>query len=91
MTTMIKDAPGGAELIRTLVATASDMGLAFAGEPDDKVRAHLDRALVNMQRGIANELGPNAASQIVAALKRAVMAQKAVAHHRACRPRLVRT
>lgn len=53
------------------------MGLAFAGEPDDRVRAHLDRRCVEMERGLAAELGPTAAAQIVAMLKRAVMAQKA--------------
>jgi hypothetical protein len=73
----LQDARGGAELIRSLVAAASDMGLAFAGEPDDKVRAHLDQSCVEMERGLAAELGPTAAGQIVAMLKRAVLAQKA--------------
>jgi hypothetical protein len=71
------DAPDGAEFVSTLVATASDMGLAFAGYPDDAVRDHLDRALVNMEIGIADELGPTAAAEIMVMLKRAVMAQKA--------------
>lgn len=53
------------------------MALAFAGYPDENVCAHLDRALVNMQRGIADDLGPTAAAQIMVALKLAVMAQKA--------------
>ena len=76
-TTMLKDLPGGVELIPILVAAASDMALAFTGYPDDAIRIHLDHALVNMTRGIADELGPTAAAQIVVALKRAVLAQKA--------------
>jgi hypothetical protein len=75
--TTLGDAPGSAEFVRILVTAASDMALAFAGCPDENVCAHLDRTLVNMQRGIAGELGPTAAAQIVTALKRAVMAQKA--------------
>ena len=77
MRTMLKDAPGGADFIRTLVAAASDMAQAFAGYPDDEVYAFLDRALFNMHRGIADELGPTAAAQIIVALKRTVMTQKA--------------
>jgi hypothetical protein len=74
---LLNDTAGGAELIRRLVAAASDIALAFAGYPDDSIRAHLDHALVNMERGIADELGPTAAAQIMVALKRAVLAHKA--------------
>jgi hypothetical protein len=77
MTVQLRDAPGSADFIRTLVAAASDMALAFAGYSDDAIRAHLDLALDNMHRRIAKELGAEAADQIVAALKLAVMAQKA--------------
>jgi hypothetical protein len=56
MTISLKDAPGSAEFIRTLVAAASDMALAFAGYPDETIRAHLDLALINMHRRIAKEL-----------------------------------
>ncbi len=77
MTVMLKDAPGADELIKRLVAASGDMGLAFAGEPDDRVSAHLDRALVTMQRGLADELGATMAAKIVTALKHAVMLRKA--------------
>jgi hypothetical protein len=75
--TMLKDTPGGAQLIERLVAASGDMGLAFAGEPSDRVHDHLDRALVTMQRGLAEELGATMAAKLVAALKRAVMLRKA--------------
>jgi hypothetical protein len=76
MKVILKDAHGGAEFIRTLVAAASDMGLAFAGYPDGAIRAHLDHALVNMERGIADELGPSAAAEIMVTFKAAVIGHK---------------
>jgi hypothetical protein len=77
MIIQLEDAPGGAELISSLITAASDMALAFAGEPDDKVRAHLDRSCVRMERRLAARIGPTAAAQIVAALKLEALAQKA--------------
>lgn len=76
-TGVVFNTTGGAELIECLAAASGDLGLAFAGEPNHRVRAHLDRALVTMERGLAEELGATMAAKIVAALKHAVLAQKA--------------
>jgi len=76
-TIMLKDAPGGAELIDRLVAAAGGMALAFVEGPDDKVRAHLDQNCDGIERALAEAVGAGTAREMVSVLLRAVLAEKA--------------
>jgi hypothetical protein len=71
------DAPGAADLVARLVAATSDMALAFVGEPDEKVRAHLERRRDGFERKLAEEIGAGTAREIVPVLFGAVLAEKA--------------
>jgi hypothetical protein len=74
--TLLKDAPGGERLISRLRDQAADLALFFVGEPDDKVRAHLNQTRANLERDLADTLGAKVAGQIAEGFCAAVMGRK---------------
>jgi len=73
---LVSSAMASEDKIHRMAAAATIGALSGYGR-HAKVRAHLDRALSHLQEGLAEDLGPEFAAKFVAALKRAVMLQKA--------------
>ena len=68
--------PEVARFVERCVKAAADMALAFMGEPDAKVHAHLEQGRESLTTKLAAELGAETAAAIVDALIKAVLAQK---------------
>jgi hypothetical protein len=73
---LFRDLPGGPEFIQRCIAAAADMSLAFSGEPDDKVLAHLHATRDHFEAKLAGEIGADNAATVVDTLIKVVMAQK---------------
>jgi hypothetical protein len=68
--------PAGQVFIRRVLAAIADMALAFAGEPDEKVRAHLEQGREDFTAKLAEQLGVETAAAIVDAMFKAVIGRK---------------
>ena len=70
--------PGAEKFIESLVSSAADMALAFVGEPDEKVRAHLEQTLgKTLSAKLAEKgLGLDTAAAMTEALIGAVIGHK---------------
>lgn len=75
--TMLKDAPGGPELIQVLIGAALNLSLFFAGEPDDKVSVALEETRENLKAGLREIIGRNAGAALADAFVKAVMDRRA--------------
>ena len=54
--TTLGNAPGGQEFIERCTAAIRDMALAFVGEPDAKVIAHLEHGRKSFTSELAEEI-----------------------------------
>ena len=74
--TELNDLPGGPAFVNRCVAVIADMALAFAGEPDDRVLAHLHGTKKHFEDELATQLGAENAAAVVDAMISATMARK---------------
>jgi hypothetical protein len=72
MTIMLKDAPGGEQLIGRLRDEAASLALFFLNEPEEKMLAALERTRNNLEAEIATILGAELAAAIAEAFVGAV-------------------
>lgn len=74
---MLKDEDGGAEFINSCIEVASDLALGFVGEPDERVRIHLEQTVgKGLAARIEEHFGAETAVAIAEALIKAVMGHK---------------
>lgn len=73
---MLIDVPGGPEFIERCVAAIRDAALAFVGEPDDRVIAHLQSLRADFECELAEHVGSSAAVSFVDTFIAAVMGHK---------------
>jgi hypothetical protein len=73
---LLKDLPGGQAFVESCTRAVSDMALAFAGEPDDRVRAHLEGRRQSFESNLATPLGEETAAAIVSAIIDVVIGRK---------------
>ena len=76
MSVLLKDAPGGAQLIEALTIAARDFSLLYAGTPDDKARTHLDGFRASLERDLSEALGAEMAAVVAERFAAAVMGEK---------------
>jgi hypothetical protein len=73
---MLKDAPGGTKLIRSLIEAIKDLSLLYAGTPDERAQPHLESYLSAIGPVIIEAVGAAKAPIILDGLRRAVMTRK---------------
>lgn len=74
--TTLADLPAGADLIASLTQAVRDLSLAYAGTPDERAEASLQRYVAAIRPGIAEALGVSMAAVITGAFASAVMKEK---------------
>ena len=72
MTIILKDAPGGEQVICRLRDEAASLALFFLNEPEEKMLAALERTRNNLEAEIATILGAELAAAIAEAFVGAV-------------------
>ena len=73
---MLKDAPGGAQLIETLTEAVKTLSLAYAGTPDDRAGPHLEGYLNSIEPCIIEAVGAAKAQVLLEVFRLAVMGRK---------------
>ena len=78
METKVKlaDAPGGPELIASLAQVIRDLSLGYAGTPDDRAEASLQRYVASVMPDLSKAVGASTAAEMVRAFTRTVMTEK---------------
>jgi hypothetical protein len=76
MTVMLKDAPGGAQLIDSLTEAIKTLSLLYAGTPDDKASEHLQSYLDRIEPGIIGTIGPVSTAKMLDIFRRTVLSEK---------------
>ena len=76
MSKRLADIEGGPEFIERCAGAVREMALAFVGEPDAKVLAHLEQERKNFTSDLAAEIGTEAAAVVVDAMIGAVIGHK---------------
>ena len=72
----LQDAPGGQQFLQSCINGVADMALAFCGEPDDRVLAHLERGRVRLAARLNKQLGGDIGDKVVDAIISGVMSEK---------------
>jgi hypothetical protein len=76
MTVLLKDAPGGAQLIETLAGAARILALLYPNTADAPALRHLASYIAAIEPTLAEELGADLAAKMMAAFHSAVMTEK---------------
>jgi hypothetical protein len=76
MTVMLKDAPGGAELIGSLTNAIETLALLYSGTSDDAAREHLQTYITRIEPGIVEAVGSDTAAKMLDIFRRAVIGEK---------------
>ena len=73
---LLRDAPGGPELINRLRDEAANLALFFVGEPEEKMLAALEQTRRNLEAEIAPILGAEMAAEIATGFVGAVVGRR---------------
>ena len=76
MTVMLKDAPGGAELIESLISAIRDLSLLYAATPGGKAQASLQEYVARIMPNLTDAVGARTAAKIISTLACTVLAEK---------------
>jgi hypothetical protein len=77
MRVLLKDSPRGPEFIGACLNAAADMALAFVGEPDEKVCAHLEATLMKtLPAQLEKHFDAETSALITQAMVKAILGQK---------------
>jgi hypothetical protein len=76
MTVLLKDTPGGAQLIADLTEAIEKLALLYSGTPDDAAREHLQSYIDRIEPSIFAAVGADTAAKMLDVFRRAVMGEK---------------
>jgi hypothetical protein len=70
------EAPGGAQMIESLLEAMKTLSLGYAGTPDEAAKVNLQTYIDNVRPTLAEALGADTAAKILEAFGEAVMSLK---------------
>lgn len=72
----LRDVPGGPDLIISLTQAVADLSLLYAGSPDERAEASLQRYAATILPDLVEAVGPRVAVLMICNFTRTVMVQK---------------
>jgi hypothetical protein len=76
MMTTLGEAPGGPQLIKSLIEAVKTLALLYAGTPDENAKAHLETYVDKIQPELAEAVGAGTAAKLLEGFTSAVLGTK---------------